>query len=153
MTLSKFIDKSLIEVNLASSSKEEAISKLVDRIDRRTKIVDKKKVLDELLEREKGMSTGIGEGVALPHVRTSNVSKISIALGISKEGIEFNSFDGKPAHLIFLLLGPNSDNENYLTMMAQITKLVCTERKREKLLQARDPKEVIQFIIEMEAMR
>lgn len=151
MSLLKFFDKKMIDINLGSSSMKEAISRLLDLIAQRKKIVDKEKVLEELFNREEKGTTGIGEGVALPHVRTSNIGEVAIAFGLSREGVDFNALDGKPAHLIFLLLGPESDNEDYLRIIAEITRLVCEETRRETLLKAMDAKEVIRFITEREA--
>lgn len=153
MSLLKFFDKKMIDINLGPSSKKEAISRLLNLIAQGKKIVDKEKVLEKLFNREEKGTTGIGEGVALPHVRTSNIGEVAIAFGLSREGVDFNALDGKPAHLIFLLLGPESDNENYLRIMAGITRLVSEEARRETLLKARDPKEVICFITEREAKK
>ena len=91
-------------VGLKGHSKDEIIEELVGSLEVGAAIADRDKVLQAVLEREKIMSTGIGDGIAIPHGKTDAVSQLSAALGIHKRGVDFEALDGEPAFVFFLLV-------------------------------------------------
>ncbi|HID55686.1 TPA: PTS sugar transporter subunit IIA, partial [Candidatus Poribacteria bacterium] len=117
--------KSLVElispdriVTLKSKTKEEALRELVEVISRSPRVRDKEELLKAILDREKIMSTGIGLGIAVPHAKLDSISDFVIAMGISKEGIEFNALDDKPVYIIVMIAGPNQQTM-YLRTLAK----------------------------------
>jgi len=144
--------KSLVElispdriVTLKSKTKEEALRELVDVISKSHHIKDKEELLKAILERERIMSTGIGLGIAVPHAKLDSVSDFVIAMGISKEGIEFNALDDKPVHIIVMIAGPNQQ-AMYLRTLAKVTLLLKNERIRRKIINSKSPEEVMEII-------
>ena len=95
-----------------------------------------------VVEREGLMTTGIGLGIALPHVRLPSAQKFTIALGISKKGIDYGALDHKPVHIILLMVGPSRSHDEYLQLMARITLVLRQEACRQALLAANTPQEV-----------
>ncbi|MBU0568502.1 PTS sugar transporter subunit IIA [bacterium] len=151
MKFSRYTDKKLILTDLLSNSKEEAIGELIELMAKNKVIKDREGLLRELLERERVETTGIGDGIAVPHVRSACTKKIGVALGITKAGIEFSAMDGKKVNLIFLVVGPEDDNETYLKAMAAITRVLSSSDNRRRLIEASSPKEAIELIKEMES--
>lgn len=151
MKFSNYTDKKLILTDLLANSKEEAISELIELMAKNKVIKDRERLLCELLEREKVETTGIGEGIAVPHVRSRCAKKIAVALGISKSGLDFSAMDGKKVNLIFLVVGPEEDNETYLKAMAAITRVLSSSDNRRRLIDASSPKEAMELIKKMES--
>ncbi len=132
-------------VTLKSKTKEEALQELVDVISRSPHVKDKDELLKAILEREEIMSTGIGLGIAVPHAKLNSVSDFVIAMGISKEGIEFNALDDKPVHIIVMIAGPNQQ-AMYLRILAKVTLLLKNERVRRRIIDSKSPEEVMEII-------
>lgn len=105
MKITDYIDKKTVTFNLKAKDKKTAIEELAGLLKNAKKITDLNEATEALLQREKLGSTGIGHGVAIPHARIHSVNNQIAALGISKEGIAFESLDNEPAHIIFLLIG------------------------------------------------
>jgi len=95
---------------------------------------DKESVLKALVEREKSMSTGIGNGVAIPHCTTGKVHEISIIMGISERGIDFKAIDNNPVRIIILILVPKNKLTQHIKTLANIAKMMSDEQLREKIL-------------------
>ncbi len=124
MRLSDFVRKDMVSVNLKSRAKEGVINEIVDYLYRQHRIKDKKRVLESLLKREKLGSTGIGDGVAIPHARISDLKETVLFVGISKGGISFDSLDSKPVHLITFFLTPLLESELHLKILSKIAAML-----------------------------
>jgi mannitol/fructose-specific phosphotransferase system IIA component (Ntr-type) len=105
-------------------------------------------IVKAVFERERDRSTGIERGLAVPHCRTHAVDRIHIALSICKQGIDWGSFDGKPTHFIFLVIGPSDKPEEYLKLLSQISRLMKSDTIRDRLFNAKTPDEVISLLKE-----
>lgn len=135
-----------IVTNLRAGSKRGVLSELIDAMTRKNQNLNKELVLSILLEREKLGSTGIGEGIAIPHGKLKNLDRVMISFGRSPSGIPFDSVDGKPVHLFFLLLAPENSASLYLRILAKISRLLKTPALKEKLLCAESAQNVIEAI-------
>jgi potassium/sodium efflux P-type ATPase len=124
MKISDFIQKDLVTVNLKSHTSESAISEIVDQLYRKRKIKDKKQILESLLKREKIGSTGIGDGVAIPHARIDEFKDAVLFVGLSKRGIDFSSIDGRPVHFVVLFLTPLLESGLHLKILSKVATLV-----------------------------
>jgi len=152
MKLIDYLPKECITVELEGESKEEVLANLVDLLVK-GKVVDeewKNGILESLKEREELGSTAIGYGVAIPHGKAPVISEIALAVGISKKGVDFDSLDGKPVHLFFLLVASPSHATLYLKALARISRFLRDSSFRDKLLKARSPQEVFEIIKERE---
>jgi fructose-specific phosphotransferase system IIA component len=148
--LSKLMSKDLISLELKAKEKEDAIQEMVDLISKSNSITDKREVLNTILEREKKGTTGIGDGVAVPHGRTKGAKRIVVAFSRSRDGVNFEAMDGKAVHLIFMVIAPEEEEEGYLKLMAQIAHILNKPQNRKSLLEAKNEGEVIKRIKEME---
>ncbi|MBN1939429.1 MAG: PTS sugar transporter subunit IIA [Candidatus Aminicenantes bacterium] len=98
-----------------------------------------------LIERENQSSTGLGNGIALPHAKTDMVDRILVAFGLSREGIDFQSPDGEPAHFIFLVLAPTNESGEYLKALAAISTVMKDKSNRRRLLHAKTLEEALKI--------
>ena len=114
----------LIKVGLEAEDKDEAFEELVDLFCQAGKSDARKEILDALRLREAKMSTGIRKGIALPHGKTPELKGVHGILGISKKGLEYDSLDGEPVYLIFMVLAPFTDSENYLRLLKRLADLL-----------------------------
>ncbi len=126
---------SLNRVVFTSATTKEAVIDELIRVSREDgKVTDTRGFKDALLRRESIMSTGIGYGVAIPHVKLPELKEFFITIGIHKKGVGWDSLDSKPAHLIFLIAGPDNLQEQYLRILARITLVVKIPERRQKIL-------------------
>ena len=135
----KFMDFICIKAtlpDLKASGKQEAITKLVNSLKEKGKIKMAEPIIELLLSREKLGSTAIGNGAAIPHCSTELIEKLTGVLGISPEGVEFDSPDGNKANIIFLLLSPAGGKSGHLDALAKIAKFVKDKKRRDLLLSA-----------------
>jgi PTS system nitrogen regulatory IIA component len=148
MKLIDILNESAIVPDLLASTKTEALEALVEAMANSHPEVDEQEMLNILLEREELGSTGIGDGIAIPHGKSPNVSQITSGFGLSKSGIEFDSLDGKPAHLFFLLIAPENSAGDHLKMLARISRMLKNTEFRKRLLSADSQREIYQIISE-----
>ncbi len=139
-----------IKIPLTGSTKEELISELVELISASNPLIDNKAVYDAILEREKTMSTGIGQGIAIPHGKTEGVKEIVAALGIAPAGADFESLDNEPIYLFFLLVSPAGPAGPYLRCLSRISRLLNGGEFRMKLMSAKTPESALSIIDEEE---
>ncbi len=151
MKLTDILDESAIIADLQASTKTEALEILVEAMAQSNAEVGKQHLLQVLLDREALGSTGIGDGIAIPHGKSPELSEIISGFGLSKSGIEFDSLDGKPAHLFFLLIAPNNSVGTHLKMLARISRMLKNNDFRNKLLKANSQHEIYQIISEEDA--
>ena len=151
MRISDYLKEDMICLNLKAIGKEEAIRELGSFIRKAKEINNYEMFHKDVLEREKLTTTGVGDGVAIPHARTDAVSGFVIAFGKSEQGVEFASLDGKRARLLFLMGTPKTAGlDEYLVLLAHLTRLLKEESFRESLLKAQSPAEIIDIFKKFE---
>lgn len=146
MSLKELLNEQLIKLNLESQTKIEALSEMVDLLASSGDIKDKDLFLDSVVDREAMGSTGIGNGVAIPHGRVDVAQNLVIAFGRSKQGVEFDSLDKEPVYLFFMLAAPKQDVGAYLKALAELSRLLKEEEFRIALHDAESNKQVIEII-------
>jgi len=153
MRIMDFLNKDSIELNLKSGNKKEVIEELVEILDKRGLLIDKNAVVDSLFEREELGSTGIGQGIAIPHSKTKGVKELVGVLGISKNGVDFDALDGEPVNIFFLLLTPEGAAGLMLKALARVSNFLKNKFFRKKILDAGSREEIIQIIEEEEKLK
>lgn len=148
--ISELLKENFIDLNLEVSNKHEAIDRLSGLLTGSGKVNDRNHFVKAVLEREKLGSTAIGAGIAIPHARANTVNEVSIAFARSGDGIDFNSVDGDPVHLIFLLAAPIESGSLYLKLLARISRLLRYQDLIEDLKKATTKEEVIKIIASKE---
>lgn len=150
--ITDYMSEQLILLNLKAKNKDEALKELSALIGKSEKIEKKDVIYKALLERENLGSTGIGKGVAIPHAKTDAAESLTIAFGISKEGVDFKSLDQEKVKIFFVFASPFKDSQIYLKVLARISRLIRDENFREKLLNCENAKEVLECIDKEEAL-
>lgn len=150
--ITDYMSEELILLNLKAKNKDEALKELSALIGKSEKIEKKDVIYKALLERENLGSTGIGKGVAIPHAKTDAAESLTIAFGISKEGVDFKSLDQEKVKIFFVFASPFKDSQIYLKVLARISRLIRDENFREKLLNCENAKEVLECIEKEEAL-
>jgi len=131
---------------LESKNKYDAIEKLAGVFTGSNVCDDVEILISALREREEIMSTGVGLGIAIPHAKLDCVNEMAFAIGISKEGIEFDSLDGNPVHLIILVAAGESQHKDYLRLLSNIMKILKNKKAKDKILNASTPQELLDII-------
>jgi fructose-specific phosphotransferase system IIA component len=150
MKLKDLLTEQVIRIPLENTEKNKIIEELVDILDHAKKLEDRNVVLAAILERERVMSTGMGDGVAIPHAKSDAVKELVAAFGITKQDVDFQSIDEKPVRLIFLLVGPTEQTGPHLKALSRISRLMHREEFRNRLASARSSREVIDIISQEE---
>lgn len=143
MRITDYLNKDCIKIPLSQTSKKEIIKELLELILSINPEINKEKVFQCLIEREKIETTAIGNSVAIPHARIKNISKIYLAFGISEKGIDCSSIDGECVKLFFLILFPEENIKNQLKFLARISRLLKDKNLRTELFKCNDHKKVI----------
>ncbi|MBI1806165.1 MAG: PTS sugar transporter subunit IIA [Ignavibacteria bacterium] len=151
MKISDILEEQLVVTNLPGNSKEEIINALVNLVSQSPKVLDKEKVRTAIFEREKIMSTGVGNGFAIPHGKTDAVSDIVAAFGITAQPISYQSLDEKPVRLVFLLVGKDNLVGPHIKLLSRISRLMNKEEFRNRLLEMSTPKDVLATFRQEEA--
>ena len=150
MKISELLDPAAIVAELQGTAKKEVLAELTDALLKTDAGLERDEVLKVLLERERLGSTGIGDGVAIPHGKLKDLDRLLISFGLSQEGVDFDSMDGKPTHLFFLLVAPEESVGVHLKTLARISKLLKSTAVRERLQSAADKAEIHRIIAEEE---
>ena len=124
MKIIDFLKEGAIVPDLKATDKESVIKELVTLLKDIGEISDQEKIVEIILEREKLGSTGIGQGIAVPHAKTDQVKQIVVAFGLSRKGVNFESLDEEPVYLIFLVLAPVEATGMHLKLLAKIARLL-----------------------------
>ncbi|MGE5314279.1 MAG: PTS sugar transporter subunit IIA [Acidobacteriota bacterium] len=151
MKISDILDETRILTNMEGDSKSDIINTLIDLVAVSPKVLDKEKVKEAIFEREKIMSTGVGNGFAIPHGKTDAVSDIVAAFAVTKEPIDYQALDEQPVRLVFLLIGKGNMVGPHIKLLSRISRLMNKEEFRKKLLDAPTPKEVMEIFKTEEA--
>lgn len=146
MKITEFLDRNGIKLNLQSTEKEDTLKELVDVLAEVKDIGDKKSILKALIERESLGSTGIGQGIAIPHGKTERVKELVAVLGISAKGVNFDALDGEQVYIMFLLVAPKDTAGPHLKALAQISRLLRDSYFCELLRRCRTPEEAYELI-------
>jgi len=148
MRINEFLCKDAVCADLKSQTKKEVIGELVDLLVKADAIEKKvkSKLIEILLAREALGSTAIGQGIAIPHGKGENITQLTAALGISKNGINFDSLDGEPTYIFFLLVAPIDSAGPHLKALAKISRLLKDKYFRENLKSAKDEKSILKLI-------
>ena len=148
MKIMEFLSEQAVACHLTAKDKAGVIAELVHLLGRSGEVKEKDlhKLNEVLLNREALGSTGIGQGVAIPHGKTDCVTRLVAAFGVSKEGVDFGSLDGEPAHLFFLLVAPEDSAGPHLKALARISRLLKDKYFRDMLRQAKDEKVLLKII-------
>ena len=128
---------------LTSTRKFDALRELTAVLEDVAAIDNHQQFLADLIRREKQSSTGIGKGVAVPHVHEDSISKEVLAVGISKEGIDFDSVDGEPVHIVALLATPLKHQKKHMELLASLSRMLQDEETRSELVAAADAAAIV----------
>jgi mannitol/fructose-specific phosphotransferase system IIA component (Ntr-type) len=146
MALIDLIVPEVVKTPMVSQDKADALRELVQVLKDAGKIDDFEAVLRAVCEREDKQSTGLEEGIAVPHGKTDAVPSLRVAVGISPQGIEFGSLDGKPTHLFFLLVASPAQAGPHVEALAEVARLSRSKAFCRALFSAQTPKEVLDLI-------
>ena len=145
MRLMDFLVPDAIEPNMKSTTKKDAIRELVSLLKRAEAIAEENFVAEVVLEREELGTTGIGEGIAVPHGKSDTVDRLVAAFGRSEKGIDFDSIDNQPVHLLFLLVAPSDSAGPHLMALARISRLLKNKDFREGLMEAESKLRILEI--------
>lgn len=145
MATKDMFSKERISFNLKANSKEEVINELIGILYEDGKLTDKEELKKAVIKREGEFSTGIGMGIAIPHGKCSAVKEATITFGLSKDGIDYQSMDDKPAHLFFLIAVPEESSDVHLKALSEISRKLMHPEVREKLYSVEDYEEFIKI--------
>lgn len=151
MKITELLDLKGIELGVSVGSKEEAINKLVDLMCATGKISDRDAYKEGILAREALTSTGIGEGIAIPHAQVAAVKAPGLAAMTVPDGVDYESLDGQPTHLFFMIAAPADGGSTHLQALAKLSALLMDEGFRQDLLNAKTPEEFLSMIDKKEA--
>lgn len=151
MRITDLLDKKSVTLNLVASTKIEAIDKMVDLVENSGNLNNKEEYKKAIIAREEMSTTGIGEGIAIPHAKTKAVNKACLAAGVSKDGIDYESFDGSLSHLFFMIAAPDGANDTHLEVLSRLSTILMDEEFRNNLISATSVDEFIALIDKKES--
>jgi fructose PTS system EIIBC or EIIC component len=146
MRLRDLLDESVVKIGLKSVDKEEAFEEMIDLLVRAGRLTDRAGALQAVRQRESQGTTGIGQGVGIPHGKHASVPTLTAALGISTRGIEFDAIDGQRVHLVFLLLARLDDPGPHVRALAEIARLVQTPGLYRRLIEAKTVPQLLDIL-------
>ncbi len=150
MTLTQILQANCVKVPVEGRDKEAVITELVDLLDVSGALQDRNVALDAVLTRERIQSTGTGAGIAIPHGKCTAVREVVMAIGIAREPIEFESIDGQPVTILFLLVSPVDQTGPHIQALGAISRLMLNEQFRRQLEQA-DSVEAVDELLSAQA--
>lgn len=150
MKITDLIKNDSIYLNVEASQKEEVIKKAVELMNNNGNIINKDEYLKLVMKREEEGSTGIGEEIAIPHGKGDSISAPGVAAMVIPNGVDFNSLDGNPVKLLFLIAAPNSKENIHLEVLSRLSTLLMDEKFRKDLLNAKSKDEFLKIIDQSE---
>lgn len=144
--INNMLSENCINLDLKGTNKGQIIDELVEMLNAAGKLNDKEEYKKEILKRESQSSTGLEEGIAIPHAKTSAVKVPSIAFGLSKAGVDYDSLDGEPSKLFFMIAAPANASDTHIEVLSKLTTTLLDDDIRERLLNATSSKEVIEIL-------
>lgn len=151
MKIGDILTQEMVVTQLPGTTKNEIIDAMIDLVGKSPKVVDKQKVRDAIFEREEIMSTGVGNGFAIPHGKTDAVTDIVAAFAVTAEPIDYQSLDEKPVRLVFLLVGKDNMVGPHIKLLSRISRLMNKEEFRNRLIELRTPMEILETFKKEEA--
>lgn len=149
MKILDFLSESCVLTDLEGKTKKAVITELVEVLAmKKSQVKNVDRTVEAIMKRESTGSTGIGQGVAIPHAKSEEVSKIVASLGISKAGVDFDALDGEPVFILFLMVAPPESVSEHLQAIAKISRLLKDKFFRQSLRDAQTPSEIIKIIKE-----
>ncbi|MFA4875358.1 MAG: PTS sugar transporter subunit IIA [bacterium] len=148
MHLTEILRPEMVWPDLSSKTKPEVIQELARHISGCVRSLDEQRIAEILMERERLGSTGIQDGIAIPHGKVPGLKDILIACGRSQDGIDFEAHDQKPTHLFFVLLAPEFAAGQHLKALARLSRLLKDSEFRERLMSSRDANEIYRAIVD-----
>jgi nitrogen PTS system EIIA component len=152
MKIAEFLSPKAVVPDLAPGTKPEILRALCEALAGAHPEVNPDLLVKVLLEREKLGSTGIGEGVAIPHGKLAGLPQLMASFAVCPGGVDFEAIDGKPTHLFFALLAPENSAGLHLKALARISRLFKNARFRQSILEAKDPQAIYALIAEEDAL-
>ncbi len=143
MNLKKYLDKNNVFLDLKSESKNTLIEEMIDRLVSSGKLKEKERPLQAVMDREAKMGTGMEHGIAIPHGKTDAVDHLVTAVGLKREGIDFEAIDGNPSRIFIMTVSPLNRTGPHIQFLAEVSKLLKESTSRERLLTARTVEDVI----------
>lgn len=151
MLITDYLDKACIAVDLESGKKESLIEQLAEMQFARYPDIDRDEAMAGLRDREQVLSTGIGNGIAIPHARLQSSTGITVSFGLVREGADFDAIDKQPVRIVFLVFFPKDDVSLQLRFLARISRLLTHTSLKEDLLSCRSAAEVVDAFSQYEA--
>lgn len=148
MKITDLLSKETIILKLNAKTKVEVLDELIDKFYYAGNVKDREEFKKAIWKREELSTTGVGDGVAVPHAMSSVVSKPGLAFGYSKEGIDFDSMDGQPAHIFFMIAGAETANNEHLETVSKLSMILLNEEFREKVAEVKSKEELLSLIDE-----
>jgi fructose-specific phosphotransferase system IIA component len=145
MKVYELLESKNILTEFKSENKNDIINELVDLLKEDERVVDLEEIRKCVFDREEKMSTGVGKGFAIPHGKTNSVTDIVAAFGKSVAPIEYNSLDGEPVHLVFLLIGKETLLAKHIKLLSRISRLMNNEEFRKKLIDAESKESIMKI--------
>ena len=144
--ISEYIKADTIDLNLKAKNKNAVIKELYGNLKKTNLIKDEEQGLNDILAREEMGSTGIGKRIALPHAKTKAVDELIVTFGISRNGIAYDSLDDENVNIFFMFLCPENKSQEYLKVLARISRLIREDRFIDNLLKAESNEQIIEII-------
>ncbi len=151
MKLNDILVREACIVDMKARTKKEALRELSEVLAGSVKGLDAAGLLDMLLEREKLGTTAMGDGIAIPHARIEALDRLLASFGRSRRGVDFDSVDGKPTHLFFLLVAPGREGSAHLLTLARLSRLLSSPEFRSKLLDVESNDDLFRVLEEEES--
>jgi fructose-specific phosphotransferase system IIA component len=151
MKVSEILKPEFVIPDLKGETKEQIIIELIDLFKEDPRVQDLDKVKSAVLDREKIMSTGVGKGFAIPHGKTNAVNEIIASFGKIKNAVDYDSLDGQPVNLVFLLVGRDNLISTHIKLLSRISRLMNKDDFRSRLLNAESSEEIVKLFAEEEA--
>jgi len=148
MQITAFLKRGCIIQELHAATREAALAELAAVLISPGGTDDQEEMVKVLMARERLGSTGIGDGIAIPHGKIRGLDDLMIAIGRSSKGVDFNAMDGKPVHLFFLLMAPENSSGQHLKVLARISRLLKDNVLRKTLMEAESPDELFSLLVE-----
>jgi len=153
MLITDILEKRAIKLDMQSTEKDEALAELVSEVSKIKSIGDQKAILQSLIDRENLGSTGIGQGIAIPHGKTEKAKDLTAFLGVSRKGVNFDALDGESVYIFFLLIAPKESAGPHLKALARISRLLRDSYLCQLIRKAKNPAEVYQIISQEETKK
>ena len=146
MRITELLTKETIKLDVQATSKSDVIPELVEVLDKAGKLNDKEEYTRALFAREQQSTTGIGDGIAIPHAKTNAVNYPAIVFGRSKSGVEYEALDGQPSYLFFMIAASEGANNTHLEALSKLSSILMKQEAREQLLSVNSAEEVLAII-------